>query len=115
MAFRLVDTANGTFIGISVVDSTPVSVGTVVSLAELCGAFSKVAGIPFSEDPIQLANVQGSSCRGHGDAGEEGIDPIHGFVTLPGGRYLQLYITRGSNLGQLDADISALLTRIKAQ
>ena len=113
--FRLIDVKAGTFVGLSIVDSTPVSAGTVASLAELCGVFSKVAGIPFTEEPVQLGHLTGSSCRGHGNAGEEGDDPIHGFVSLPGGKYLQLYITRGSSAPQIDDDVSALLKRIEVQ
>ena len=84
----LSDTVSGMFIGVSLVDETPVSAGAAASMAAWCDTFTSAHNIPFTLQAFSWNGGTAELCAGTGDAGEAGIDPIEGFHSFPDGEIL---------------------------
>lgn len=108
-------TVEDLFVGISVVDGTPMTTGAVTSLSDLCAIFAKAMGIDFSVETMRVGAADVASCRGHGNAGEVGVDPAYGFVPLKNGQFLQVEIVRGDASPEVQADLDAVLAGVEVQ
>jgi hypothetical protein len=114
-AYALSDPENGTFITLSILDATPLTSGAAADFQALCNTFAAAAGITYSVEALQLQALSGSSCLGHGDAGDDGIDPVVGYVDLPDGKHLQVEVTKSSAGFNVRQSVVAVLKTVQAR
>jgi hypothetical protein len=85
------------YVGLAVVDVTPMSSGAVDDLADLCAQLAQAGGIEVLVETMQVAGGEIEACVGHGDRGLGGFDPIEAYAPLRNGRFLQITAFHGEN------------------
>jgi hypothetical protein len=112
-AAKFEDAGHTVYVGLTIVEDTPLTSGAVSSLAELCRAHASASGIEFTAETIALGNTSAQGCVGHGDAGEAGFDPIVAWTQLPDGRFIAFNIARSSPAAGVGDVIDAVLTTVR--
>jgi hypothetical protein len=114
-AVVLINESSGVFVGISIVEDTPMSRGSVQGIEVFCDVLESATGSRFVAESIFLRNMEVTACVGQGEVGELGSDPIYAFAPMSNGRFLQIEVTRTAGDEEAATAVERLLSGLQVR
>jgi hypothetical protein len=100
------------YVGLGVVDLTPITSGAVPDLPAFCAVLADAGQIDVRVEHLAIAGSEIEVCAGHGDRGLGGFDPIEGYAALGNDLYLQIVAFHGTDEASLFSTVRELLATL---